>query len=96
MALLERNHLKKRDITHWLVHSGGKKVVDSIKYNIGLTDYDVRHTSSILKNFGNLSSGAFLFSYQELTREGICREGDLGVAITMGPGVSIETSLLKW
>ena len=94
--LLERNGLKKRDIKHWLVHSGGKKVIDAIKYNLGLTEKDVRHTRSILKDYGNLSSGAFLFSYQELTREKIAREGDYGVTIAMGPGVSIETGLIRW
>ncbi len=95
-ALLERNNLKKRDITHWVVHSGGKKVVDSIKYNLGITDWDVRHTKTILRNFGNVSSSAFIFSYQELMQEGITREGQYGVTIAMGPGVSIETALVQW
>lgn len=94
--LLERNGLKQREISHWLVHSGGKKVVDSINYNIGLTEHDVRHTRSILQEYGNLSSGSFLFSYQELMREDAVRPGDFGVMITMGPGVSIETALLRW
>jgi predicted naringenin-chalcone synthase len=94
--LLGRHDLKRRHIDHWIVHSGGKKVIDSIKYNLGLTNYDVRHTLSVLKNYGNLSSASFLFSYQRLCRERIARPGDLGVMITMGPGVSIETALLAW
>jgi predicted naringenin-chalcone synthase len=95
-ALLKRHGLKKRDIQHWLIHSGGKKVIDAIKYNLGLTEHDVRHTRSILRQFGNLSSGAFLFSFQELTREQVVREGDWGVTIAMGPGLSIETGLIRW
>jgi 3,5-dihydroxyphenylacetyl-CoA synthase len=95
-ALLERNNMKRRDISHWIVHSGGKKVVDSIKYNIGLTDHDIRHTKAILRNYGNISSSAFLFAYQELMREGVTHKGDYGVTIAMGPGVSIETGLLQW
>ena len=95
-ALLTRHGLKRRDITHWIVHSGGKKVVDSIKYNLKITDYDVRHTRSILRNFGNVSSSAYIFAFKELKEEGSVREGDLGVAIAMGPGVSLETSLLQW
>jgi len=95
-GLLDRFGLKKRDINHWVLHSGGKKVVDAFKYSIGVTEYDVRHTKNILREFGNLSSGAFLFSFQELTREGIVEEGDLGMMITMGPGVSIETGLIRW
>ena len=94
--LLGRYDLRIRDISHWIVHSGGKKVIDAIKYNLGITSYDMRHTLSILRNFGNLSSGSFLFSYQELMREGITRKNDIGVAITMGPGTTIETALLVW
>lgn len=94
--LLGRHGLKTRDIDHWIVHSGGKKVIDAIEYNLGLTDHDMRHTLNVLRNYGNLSSGSILFSYKELRREGVVREGDLGVAIAMGPGTSIETVLLSW
>jgi alkylresorcinol/alkylpyrone synthase/polyketide synthase Type III len=94
--LLGRHGLRIRDVDHWLIHSGGKKVIDAIEYNLGLTDYDVRHTLSVLKNHGNLSSGSVLFSFKELRREGAIAEGDIGVLIAMGPGTSIETALLTW
>lgn len=95
-GLLERNGLKRRDIDHWLIHSGGKKVIDAIKYNIGITEHDVRHTVNILRNYGNLGSGSFLFSYQRLLNEGTVKPGDRGVMMTMGPGSTIETALLSW
>lgn len=94
--LLGRHGLRTRDIDHWIIHSGGKKVVDAIEYNLGLTDHDVRHTLSVLRNYGNLSSGSVLFSLKELRREGVIRERDLGVVIAMGPGTSIETALVAW
>jgi 3,5-dihydroxyphenylacetyl-CoA synthase len=94
--LLDRFGLKRRDIKQWIVHSGGKKVVDSFKYNIGLTEYDVRHTRSILQHYGNISSASIFFSLQELLREGVVEAGDFGVIMAMGPGVSIETGLMRW
>ncbi|MBI4270371.1 MAG: type III polyketide synthase [Candidatus Rokubacteria bacterium] len=94
--LLGRHGLKRKDIEHWVVHSGGAKVIDAVEYNLGLTDHDVRHTIGVLKNYGNLSSGSILFSFRELCREGVVREGDLGVTIAMGPGTTIETALLVW
>ena len=94
--LLERFGLKKRNVRHWVLHSGGKKVIDSFKYSIGVTEHDVRHTRDILREYGNLSSAAYLFSLQELTREGIVEAGDLGMLVAMGPGVSIETGLVRW
>ena len=94
--LLGRHGLKRNDIDHWIIHSGGAKVIDAVEYNIGLTDHDVRHTLGVLKHYGNLSSGSILFSFKELRREGVIQDGDLGIAIAMGPGTTIETALLAW
>lgn len=95
-ALLERNALKQRDIKHWIVHSGGKKVIDSVKMNLDLTDHDVRHTLFVLENYGNISSCACLFSLQRLVDENVIKPGDRGVLMAMGPGAAIETALLQW
>jgi 3,5-dihydroxyphenylacetyl-CoA synthase len=94
--LLSGTGLRRSDIRHWLVHSGGKKVIDAIRVNLGLTRHDVRHTTSVLRDYGNLSSGSFLFSYQRLVREDVTRPGDHGVLMTMGPGSTIETALVQW
>ena len=94
--LLQANGLKRRQIKHWLVHSGGKKVIDAIKYNIGITAHDVRHTVSVLRDFGNISSASVLFSYERLMEEGSVERGDFGVMMTMGPGSTVETALIQW
>ena len=60
------------------------------------THYDVRHTHSVLRDYGNLSSGSFLFSLSRLLVEGRVRRGDYGVLMTMGPGSTIETALVRW
>jgi polyketide synthase Type III len=94
--LLSGTGLRRSDISHWLVHSGGKKVIDAIRVNLGLTRHDVRHTTGVLRDYGNLSSGSFLFSYERLLREGVIRPGDYGVLVTMGPGSTLETALIQW
>ncbi|HEY7592179.1 MAG TPA: 3,5-dihydroxyphenylacetyl-CoA synthase DpgA [Actinophytocola sp.] len=94
--LLAGTRLRRTDIAHWVVHSGGKKVIDSVRVNLGLSRHDVRHTTGVLRDYGNLSSGSFLFSLQRLQREDVVRPGDHGVLMTMGPGSTIETALLRW
>jgi 3,5-dihydroxyphenylacetyl-CoA synthase len=94
--LLAGAGLRRSDISHWLVHSGGKKVIDAIRVNLGLTRHDMRHTIGVLRDYGNLSSGSFLFSYERLLREGVTKPGDYGVLMTMGPGSTIETALIQW
>jgi alkylresorcinol/alkylpyrone synthase/polyketide synthase Type III len=94
--LLDGTGLVRSDIGHWVIHSGGRKVIDSVRVNLGLTRHDVRHTSGVLRDLGNVSSGSFLFSYRRLLDEGAAQPGDHGVMITMGPGSTIETALLRW
>lgn len=94
--LLAGPGLRRSAIRHWLVHSGGKKVIDAVRVNLGLTRHDVRHTTGVLHDYGNVSSSSFLFSYERLTGEAVTRPGDYGVLMTMGPGSTIETALVQW
>ena len=94
--LLDGAGLRRSDIAHWLVHSGGRKVVDAVRVNFRISRHDVRHTLGVLRDHGNLSSGSFLFSYERLAREGCVAPGDLGVMMTMGPGSTIEMALVQW
>ncbi len=94
--LLEGTGLRRSDISHWVVHSGGKKVIDSVRVNLGLTRHDVRHTTGVLRDHGNVSSGSFLFSYERLVADNCVKPGEYGVLMTMGPGSTIEMALVGW
>ncbi|MEO3874989.1 3,5-dihydroxyphenylacetyl-CoA synthase DpgA [Nonomuraea sp. B12E4] len=94
--LLAGTGLSRGDVGHWLVHSGGKKVIDAVVINLGLSRHAVRHTTGVLRDHGNVSSASFLFSYERLLEEGVTRPGEYGVLMTMGPGSTIETALIRW
>ncbi|RKN41210.1 3,5-dihydroxyphenylacetyl-CoA synthase DpgA [Streptomyces hoynatensis] len=93
--LLAGTGVRRSEVAQWIVHSGGKKVIDAVMVNLGLTRHDLRHTTGVLRDFGNLSSGSFLFSYGRLLDEGVLEKGDHVVFMTMGPGSTIETALLR-
>lgn len=95
-CLLADAGVRQPDVAHWVLHSGGKKVIDAVRVNLGLSRHDTRHTVSVLRDFGNVSSGSFLFSYERLLEERIAVAGDYGVFMTMGPGSSIEMALARW
>ena len=94
--LLQRNGLGFPAIKHWVLHTGGGAVIDSIKLSLGLEEHDVRHTRSVLRDYGNISSGSFLVSLERLLSEGCVSAGDRGVMVTMGPGAQIEAALLEF
>lgn len=95
-ALLQRNSLKRSDIQHWILHTGGGAVIEGMKKNLGLSEHQIRHTRSVLRDYGNLSSGSFLVSLERLIAEDVVQAGDLGVLVAMGPGSNIEAGLCRW
>jgi 3,5-dihydroxyphenylacetyl-CoA synthase len=94
--LLRRHGLDLSAIDHWVLHTGGGAVIESVKLSLGLDEHDVRHTRSVLRDYGNISSGSFLVSLERLLAEGSAAAGDRGVMITMGPGTQIEAALLQF
>ncbi len=95
-TLLEKARLTKEDIAHWVVHSGGRKVIDNIKEEVGLAEEQLCHSRGVLKNFGNMSSPTVLFVLNETMKRSNPRSGDLGVMLAMGPGLAIEAGLIRW
>jgi predicted naringenin-chalcone synthase len=95
-SLLARNGLDFSAVRHWVLHTGGGAVIDSVKLSLGLEEHDVRHTRSVLRDYGNISSGSFLVSLERLLAQGGGSDGDLGVMVTMGPGAQIETALFQF
>jgi 3,5-dihydroxyphenylacetyl-CoA synthase len=94
--LLKMFDLQREQIQHWIVHSGGSAILDAIESKLSLEKTALRHTRSVLRDFGNISSGSFLFSYDSLLKENRVQAGDRGVIITMGPGLTIETALVRF
>jgi hypothetical protein len=52
-------------------------------YSMGITKHDVRHTVSTLRDYGNISSGAFLLAFERLQKEACVKRGDFGMFVTM-------------
>jgi len=95
-SLLARHGLRREDVVHWIIHSGGRKVIDSIRDEIGVTEDQLRHSRCVLRNFGNMSSPTVLFVLDETVRGSRPQKGDTGVMIAMGPGLAVEGAVLRW
>jgi polyketide synthase Type III len=95
-TLLDKAGLKKEEIAHWVVHSGGRKVIDNIKEEVGLDERQLQHSRSVLKNFGNMSSPTVLFVLEETMERSNPHPGECGVMLAMGPGLAIEAGLIRW
>jgi polyketide synthase Type III len=94
--LLAGGNLRSGDVRHWIIHSGGRKVIDSIKTELGLTEDQLSHSRAVLKNFGNMSSPTILFVLAETMHHESPAAGDTGVMVAMGPGLAVEGAIVKW
>jgi polyketide synthase Type III len=94
--LLLRHGLGKSDIRFWVVHPGGRKVIDNVQKHFSMSDAQVRFSRTVLRNFGNMSSPTVMFVLNEVVRSGDPRPGDWGVMIALGPGMAAEVALLRW
>jgi polyketide synthase Type III len=95
-ALLERNSLRAEEIKFWILHPGGRKVIDNVQKHLGLTDEQLRFSRRVLRNFGNMSSPTVMFVAGEVMRCGDPQPGDLAVMAALGPGMAAEAALLQW
>ena len=88
--------IDKKDVTHWLLHPGGRKVIDRVQDELGLSDEDVAISRHVLRNYGNMSSPTVLFVLHEALERNAARPGDRGVLLALGPGLAAEAALLQW
>ena len=87
--------LSTADISTWICHPGGPKVLDSIENAIGLPPEALANSRNSMRENGNMSSVSVL----DVLRRTIADsppEGGFGVTVSMGPGFSFELLLLSW
>jgi len=94
--LLQRHRLSRSGIRFWVVHPGGRKVIDDVQAYLGLTDDQIRFSRAILRNYGNMSSPTVMFVLDEVVRNGDPHPGDWGIMVALGPGMAAEVALLRW
>ena len=94
--ILARGAISKDMIRHWVIHSGGRKVIDAIKAELGLNEEQLHSSRCVLRNFGNMSSPTVLFVLQDTMQHAVPKEGDYGLMLAMGPGLAVESALIRW
>jgi predicted naringenin-chalcone synthase len=93
--LLERNGLKIDDVTWWIIHPGGRAVLDNIRDELELPESKMTHSREVLRNYGNCSSSSIGIAGKLLMGENV-KPGDWGVIISLGAGLAAGATLLKW
>ena len=90
--LLRRTGLAVGDIPQWAVHPGGRSILDKVESRLGLAEKQMLPSREVLREAGNMSSATILFVLARLLQTGT--PGHVA-AMAFGPGLSIESALLR-
>jgi predicted naringenin-chalcone synthase len=85
---------KMTDVTHWCIHPGGKKILESIASGLCITNEPLKYSYEVLKDYGNMSSPTILFVLKRILDEfeqssPVANNMVFGAAF--GPGLTMET-----
>jgi alkylresorcinol/alkylpyrone synthase len=95
-GFLVRRGLVRSDVTRWILHPGGRKIIEAMTEQLGLAPQDLAATERVLSEYGNMSSVTVLFVLEEILRTGSPIPGEKGVLGAFGPGFGAEFALLEF
>ena len=95
-AFLARHGATVEMIDHWPVHPGGRGIVEGLQRGLGLDADDVAPSAAVLAENGNVGTASAFFVLERLMAERRPQPNELGLAITIGPGVTVGLMLLQW
>ena len=95
-AFLAEHGLSIEDITHWIAHPGGPKVIQAIETGLGLGEHALDLSRESLAAVGNISSTSVLLILEETLSRFQPEPGTYGLLMAMGPAFCAELVLLQW
>jgi alkylresorcinol/alkylpyrone synthase len=94
--LAQRAGLTRQDLTCFVLHPGGKRILGCVEEELLLTREDTQPSWDVLREYGNQSSASVLFVLHEWITKRKPPPGAHGLLAAFGPGLSTELLLLQW
>lgn len=92
---LDDHGLTQDDITFYVAHPGGPKVLEAVQEALAIDRDAVQLTWDSLADIGNLSSASVLHVLRDTLRSRPPEPGSFGLLLAMGPGFCSELVLLQ-
>ena len=95
-GLLEENGVDRREIRHWAIHPGGRRILDDFCTTMTLSRDELISSYNVLRDYGNMSSATILFVLKRLPGDRNIAVGEKIYSAAFGPGLSIESAILEY
>lgn len=60
-SVLEEQRVPRERVAAWVMHAGGRRVLEELRWALRLDEEQTRHSAKVLRRYGNLSSPFVLF-----------------------------------
>jgi len=94
-SFLDQNGLTTEDMTNFVAHPGGKKILEAYETALDFDSIKTDHARSVLRENGNMSSPTVLYVLEEFVIHSPAK-GEYGLMAALGPGFCGELLLLRW
>lgn len=95
-GFLKDNGLSRQMVHHWLIHPGGRRIIECTQEALMLPDEQVAASFDVLANHGNVGTPSIFYVLAETIEQRKPRAGERGLMVTIGPGVTVGLMLLRW
>jgi len=95
-SFLQPRGLSRKDIQRFILHPGGRRIIEVMTEKLGLAASDLAPTEAVLSSHGNMSSVTVLFVLDEILRRHRPAPGERGLLGAFGPGFGAELLLVEF
>lgn len=95
-GFLRRHGLEHADIDHWIVHPGGRRIVENVQSALELSREDVATSWDTLAEHGNIGTPSIMYVLENTIARHRPQPGERALMVTIGPGVTVGMMLLGW
>jgi alkylresorcinol/alkylpyrone synthase len=88
--------LERRAVDHWIVHPGGRRIIDCVQEALALADEEVAVSREVLASHGNMGTPSIFYVLHGTIEQREPRPGERGLMVTIGPGITVGLMLLQW
>lgn len=92
---LKRSSLSPDDISWWLFHPGGAKILSSLEETLSVDRNRSRWSWESLRDHGNMSSASILYALRNFMSDREWKTGEKMVMLGIGPGLTLQMNLFE-
>jgi alkylresorcinol/alkylpyrone synthase len=95
-GFLREHGLERSDIDHWIIHPGGRRIIENVQSALELSHEQAEVSWDALAAHGNVGTPSIFYVLADTIAQREPAPGERGLMVTIGPGVTVGLMLLGW